>query len=53
MCSFLIFGDIIEQIMASFSLPWISFYQILSVLETLLEQLHVSFVTRREDQHDV
>lgn len=29
------------------------FYHILSVLEILLEQLHASFVTRREAQHDV
>jgi len=39
--------------MAPFSFLWISFYWILSVLEILLEQLHVSLVTRREAQHDV
>lgn len=52
MCFFLILGDIIEQITASFSIPWISFYQILSVLEILLSQLHVSFVTMRQAQND-
>lgn len=52
MCSFLILGVITEQITASFSIPWISFYQILSVLEILLSQLHVSFITRRQAQYD-
>lgn len=52
MCFSLILGDITEQITASFSIPWISFYQILSVLEILLSQLHVSFVIMRQAQYD-
>lgn len=52
MCFFLILGDITEQMTASFSIPWISFYQILSVLEILLSQLHVSFVIMRQAQYD-
>lgn len=53
MCSFLILGDITEQITISFSILWISFYQILSALEILLAQLHVSFATGREAQYDI
>lgn len=52
MCSFLILGDITEQITASFSISWVYFNQILTVLETLLSQLHVSFVTRRQAEYD-
>lgn len=52
MCFFLIWGDITEQITASFSIPWFSFYQILSVLEILLSQLQVSSVIRRQAQYD-
>lgn len=51
-CFFLFLGDITEQITASCSIPWISFYQILFVLEILLSQLHVSFVTRRQAQYE-